>query len=224
MVPTVGTGGPFVLDWGEHARLLLLDTAWWLLAAEDPDEAVFLAQLETAMRTAGEREILIAAHHPFRTVGPHGGESSVLEMLGLGYLLRRSGAMLQDLNSVPYRELERALRAIFARVGPPLAFVGGHEHSLQVIGRVQPTDPGYSLVSGSASKLTEVGVQPGLSFARSAPGYLQLLILGDGRVHLSVVAAPERYLLCPEREPEVSPCMARGIAAFQTVHSQWLER
>lgn len=221
LAPPAGTGGPHVVDWGPHVRLLLLDTAWWLLGAEDPEETPFLDRVEAAMRGAGDREVLFAAHHPFRSAGPHGGEISIWKMFGVYYLLQRAGALLQDINSRPYRGLERGLRETFARLGPPFAFIGGHEHSLQVFERVQPTDPTYSIVSGSASKLSGVGMQPGLRFAVEAPGYMRLLVLRDGRMHLSVEATGTDYLVCRGGDER---CMEEGLAAFRTVHSQPLRR
>ena len=219
LVPEPGSGGPWVWDWGPHVRLLLLDTAWWLLGAEEAGKAAFLARIEEAMRTAGDREVVFAAHHPFRAVGPHGGGGGVWYYLGVYTLLRNAGVLLQDLNSRPYRELERGLRDIFARTGPPFAFIGGHEHSLHLLQRVEPTDPRYSIVAGSGSKLTGVGFQPGLRFARSAPGYMRLLILEDGRMHLTTLAIGEQYLLCPEG-PRQAACMAAGIAAFEKIQSE----
>lgn len=142
--------------------------------------------------------------------------------MGLHALLRNAGVILQDLNSRPYRELELGLRGIFTRTGPPFAFIGGHEHSLQLIERVEPSDPRYSIVSGSGSNLTSVGFQPGLRFARSAPGYMRLLIRQDGGMHLTTMATGERYLLCPADERRRAECMARGVAAFEVVHSERL--
>jgi hypothetical protein len=220
LVPAAGTGGPFVWDWGPDVRLLLLDTAWWLLGAEDADETPFLARVEEAVRTAGDREILFAAHHPFRSAGPHGGEVTLRQTFGLKFLLQRAGAILQDLTSGPYRDLERGLRAIFARHRTPLLFIGGHEHSLQVFERLEPTDPAYSLVSGSGAKLSAVGVRPGLLFARSAPGYMRVLVTRDGRMHLSVEATGEAYRECAGEDEAAAACLAEGLAAFATVHSQ----
>lgn len=223
--PDAGLGGPYVLDLGDRLRILLLDTAWWVahggrLVGDRRDEV--LAEIERAMATAGEREVMIAAHHPFKTAGPHGGEFNLWRTFGLQYLLARSGALLQDVNSIPYRELERGMREIFARAGPPLAFVGGHEHSLQVIGATQPTDPTYTIVSGSVSKVSSVGSEEGLQFGLSAPGYMRLVLLRDGSVQLFVEATPPEYSHCPEQEPARERCMAEGIAAFRTVHSQRL--
>lgn len=225
LAPAAGTGGPQILDFGRHIRLLLLDTAWWLLdggrmAAENRGDV--LRGIEEAMATAGDREVILAAHHPFRSAGPHGGEFDFWRTMGVRYLLMRSGAILQDVTSVPYRALEDGLREIFARQGPPFAFAGGHEHSLQVFGAIQPTDPQYSIVSGSASKLSDVGSGDGMYFGRSEPGYIRLVIEKDGGVTLFMVAAPEQYQTCPTRDPARARCMEEGVAAFRTIHSQRL--
>lgn len=225
LVPEVGTGGPYVLDFGRHLRILMLDTAWWLLGpTEEADEQRYqvLNNIEQAMRTADGRQVLIAAHHPFRSAGPHGGEFSFWQTFGVRFLLAKSGAILQDLTSLPYRMLEEGLHDIFTRVGPPLIFAGGHEHSLQLINQAHPADPRYSLVSGSASKITGVGGEPGLRFARSTPGYMRLIIKKNGEMSVYVEAAPERFLSCPPEDPERTRCMAEGIAAFETVYSQRL--
>lgn len=224
LVPDVGTGGPYVVDFGEAIRILVLDTAWWLLAGDDlrAEHAVVLDSIRAAVRSAGDRQIVFAAHHPFKSAGPHGGGFSFWRTFGLRYLLARSGAILQDLTSEPYRQLERGLRAIFADTGPPLAFVGGHEHSLQVFRGAGPTDPAYSLVSGSASKLSRLGRGEGMLFGQSAPGYMRLIIEKDGGMNLFVEAAPDRFQRCPKGDPERARCMAEGVAAFRTIYSQRL--
>lgn len=220
LTPRAGSGGPYVVDWGPRVRLLLIDTAWWLVWHEKDAHRDFLARMEEAMRTAGGRDVVVAAHHPFKSSGPHGGEVPIYSAFGFHYLLARSGAILQDLNSVPYRELERGLRSIFARTGPPLVFAGGHEHSLQVHESVEPTDPAFSLVSGSGSKLSGVGLRTGMRYAESIPGYMRVVFEKGGGVTLFVEGGDERFLVCPDEEPERTSCMAAGIAAFRTVYSQ----
>lgn len=224
LAPEAGTGGPYVLDIGEHLRVLILDSAWWLLHGEAEDGMLHMGVLkgvEEAMLTAGDREVVIAAHHPFRSAGPHGGEFSFWHTMGVRYLLARSGAILQDVTSLPYRALERGYRDIFSRTGPPLAFVGGHEHSLQIHYALEPTDPTYSVVSGSASKMSTLGSADGLQFASAAPGYMRLVVAKDGTVSLFVEASPPEYQVCPE-DARLDACMAAGVASFQTVHAQRL--
>lgn len=225
MAPKAGTGGPMVLDLGEHVRLLMLDTAWWLLdggrlTAENQGDV--LALIEEGMATAGGREIFLAAHHPFRSGGPHGGEFDFWRTFGVRYLLARSGAILQDVTSVPYRGLENGLREIFVRQGPPLGFIGGHEHSLQVLGPLRGSDPQYSIVSGAGSKLSNVGGADAMYFGSPTPGYMRLVIEKDGGITLFVASAPAEYQKCPKRDPARAECMEAGIGAYRTVHSQRL--
>lgn len=225
LVPEAGRGGPYVVDLGEHVRLVILDTAWWILnggrAAGGGQRAV-LERIQAAMRSAGKRQVIFAAHHPFQSAGPHGGEFSFWETFGVRYILARSGAVLQDLTSLPYRELKAGLRSIFNQTGPPLLFVGGHEHSLQLIEGRWPNDPKFSIVSGAASKVSGIGREKNMRFGRAAPGYMRLLVHRDGRMSVSVESVPERFKSCPKEAPQRQVCMAAGVAAFQTVHSQYI--
>jgi hypothetical protein len=221
LVPAAGTGGPHV-DWGRFFRILLLDTAWWILQASDTAQTSLLTRVGEAVSTRGEREIMIASHHPFISGGPHGGHISMRSAMGMKYPLSKSGAMLEDITSLPYRRLADGLRNIFARYEPPMIFAGGHEHSLQVIGGVEPTDPTLNLVSGSASKLSDVGSERGMRFARSAPGYMRVIVEKNGGVTVFVESADPDYLKCPEDESDRVQCMKDGAAAFHTVYAQRL--
>jgi hypothetical protein len=220
LLPPAGTGGPAVLDAGPF-RLILLDTAWWILDAEPVAKAAVIAGVREALRTAGGREVVIAAHHPYLSGGPHGGEIPFWRTLGVRYVLARSGAVLQNLNSRPYKDLVRGLEALFVEHGRPLLFAGGHDHSLQLLAHDDPAAPRFTAVSGSGSKLSPVGSAPGMLFGASEPGYMRVVAWPDGAVDLSVEAAPERFLSCPEVAPEavLLECMREGVAAFREVLS-----
>lgn len=225
LAPDAGTGTPYVVDVGT-LRLVLLDTAWWLFDAEPARKQEVIADIARSLSSAGGRPVVIAAHHPLVSAGPHGALSPAWEDLGIRYLLSRSGTILQDIESTPYRDLRRSLEQIFSRGPRPLVFAGGHDHSLQVIQHADTAAPYFSTVSGSASKLTSVGWTLGLLFRRSAPGYMQLVVRSSGAVDLFVTAAPERYLACPDLDPEdveLRRCMQEGIAAFRTVFSMRLK-
>jgi hypothetical protein len=222
LVPEAGTGGPFVLDWGTHARFLLLDTAWWLVASNAGERKSVLAGIDSAMAAADGQAVFLVSHHPFKSAGSHGGNFSFWRTLGAQYLLSRSGALVQNLNSAPYEELEQGLISIFARRGPPLASLAGHEHTLQVIEATEPTVPRFMLISGSGSKNSRLGTAPGLRLGLTAPGYMRLLLERDGGVVLTVEAAPPEFLACPAAEPERGRCMSDGVAAFRTVYARRL--
>jgi hypothetical protein len=220
LVPPPGTGGPVVVDVGTRLRLVLLDTAWWLLEDESDPRIPVVEGVSEAMATAGGREVVIAAHHPFDSGGPHGGLAVLGKTLGVRALLSLSGALLQDLRSRPYAALRQALLEIFQEHGPPALFAGGHEHSIQLVAGDGRTVPRRNLVSGAGSKLTAVGPLPGLLFARSEPGFARLLVLRDGTLHLSIETAPAEYLECPQAEEVRARCMADGVAAYRVVWSE----
>lgn len=216
LLPAAGEPGPVLVDAGPRLRLVLLDTAWWLLESRGTKGQAMLDGVERAIASANGRHVVLVAHHPFRSGGPHGGELSFLEELGVGYVLKRSGAILQDLNSPPYRRLRSGLREAFARAGAPLLYAAGHEHSLQLLRGLSPDEPRYSAVSGSASKITPVGTEDGMLFSLSATGYLALVIRQDGSAQLYAVAAPPEYLTCPAKPADAwERCMREGTAAFR---------
>lgn len=221
--PAPGTGGPGVLDLGDRLRLIVVDSAWWLLGADEEEKQGLLDAVGDAIRGADDRRIVLAAHHPFESGGPHGALMSFTGITGLRMITSKSGAMLQDLHSGPYRRLREGLLDVFLRVGAPDLFAGGHEHSLQVIEGVRVAEPPTILVSGSGSKLTEVGDAPGMRIGRAEPGYARLFVLGDGTLLLSVEATTADYLSCPEGDG-LAACMAAGMDAFRTIWSDTLPR
>ena len=87
LLPTGGCPGPVPVDLGRHARLIILDTQWWLEQGAKPSpsdnptacpyvtEDAVLAALREALRDAArdDRAAFVAAHHPLESRGPHGG-------------------------------------------------------------------------------------------------------------------------------------------------------
>jgi hypothetical protein len=227
--PPAGVPGPVVVDMGATARLILLDTVWWLFMREEDALDVVFENIGEALSTEGAREAIVAGHHPLHTAGPHGGLTPFWRSLGVMFLLRRTGSLLQDLNSGPYRQLADDLRQAFEEAGPPLVMAGGHEHSLQVFGKVMEHDPQFSLVSGSGSKLEDVGWAEGLEFRAAEPGYMKILFLKDGSVDLFVHSAPAEHQRCvdPSGEPlpvdPLAACIRDGVDAFRTIYSARLK-
>jgi hypothetical protein len=179
--------------------------------------------VEEAMRTAGTRDVLIASHHPFVSGGAHGGPVSIWEAFGIIWLLRQTGSLVQDLNSSVYRELVFGLREVFARVGRPLLFAGGHDHSLQVVEDGAEDEPLWSLVSGAGSKITEVAHVDGTLYAEDMAGFMQVTFMVDGSVLLHVRATPGEFATCDPTIVDVTACMTDGLAAFETVYAARLK-
>ncbi|MFQ5538661.1 MAG: metallophosphoesterase family protein [Gemmatimonadota bacterium] len=188
--PTPGELGPALLDLSPAVRIAFLDTHAWLLEERDAVRAAALAELERLLSdthaATDAAPLIVAAHHPLVSAGPHGARR------GWGPLawLHRAGAMLQDLNSAPYRELRRSMRDVFRRTGAPLIWAAGHDHVLQVH-RSEGTDlPRWSLGSGSGSKVSGVGdadPDDALLWAAGRPGYMRVIFLTDGGARLEVM-------------------------------------
>ena len=223
LLPSAGEPGPAEVDFGSRLRLLFIDSAWWLFNYTSPQKTRMLVATDQAMRSSGNRTVLMFAHHPLQSGGAHGGLVPFWEGIGVRYLLARSGTLLQDLNSIPYQGLHAEMETIFKRTKIPFVFVGGHDHSLQVIKATEEGDPHFMLASGSASKLTAVGDAKGQLFRKASPGYMKLVVKRDGTLDLYVVATGNEFLKCDQLEVQVqADCIKKGIGAFETVYSMHL--
>jgi len=212
--PSGGCPGPEVLDVpGDRLRLVALDTQWWLHAHARPEhpvsgceadsEAEVVAGLRAALSGAGSRDVVVLAHHPLASGGPHGGHFTLrqhlfpltdvkdglwlpLPLVGSLYPVARArGVSAQDQGSREYRHMRDSLAGA-ARGKRPLAWASGHEHVLQVI---ESPEWGRLLVSGAGihgheSPVAEV---PGSLYRASRAGYMRIDFLEDGTRRLAVV-------------------------------------
>jgi len=212
-LPSGGCPGPDVVDLGQRLRLLILDTQWWLHAgpkpthptsscgADSPDEV--LASLRAGLEGAGERHVVVLAHHPLATGGPHGGRFSIRDHLfpltrstpwlwlplpGIGSLYpaaRRAGFTNQDLNGPANVRMRARIESVLS-ARPPLVWGSGHDHNLQVIdGR----SARHLLVSGAGvfGHQDPAARIRGSRLALDAAGFMRLDFLRDGRVRLGVL-------------------------------------
>jgi hypothetical protein len=166
-------------------RLVAIDLDWWLLDEEDrPDcegiasETDFVRALDRTLREHAGDHVVVVAHHPIRTGGPHGGwgrsgfANSMLPVAGW------LGIEVHDLDAQRYREMLARLRPVFGGA-PPLVYAAGHDHNLQVIeGR---GDAGTLVVSGAASpgNVTTVTAIARTLYAHAHAGFLVLDFYGD---------------------------------------------
>lgn len=224
LLPAAGTPGPQVLDIGSRLRILLMDSAWWLLTGNDTSKTGVYREMKRAIDNAGTRDVVVAAHHPFRSASSHGGLMPFWSGLGLRYLLNRSGAVLQDLSSLPYRSLTQALEASFSE-HQPLLFVGGHDHNMQVIQGQGGPEPKWMLVSGAGSKEDNVGYIKGMQFRQAGAGYMRITFYRDGHVDVFVIAGPANTLpRCSDANPAArEKCMVSAVATFGDVYSARLK-
>jgi hypothetical protein len=192
--PADGCPGPVSEDLGGVVRLVFIDTEWLLRGATDArcgSPADFYGRLTAALREGGDRPVVLLAHHPLASGGPHGGNVGLFERQPVVYYLAaKGGAMRQDLKSSAYTAMRREIAAAITASGaPPLLQAAGHDHTLQVIRMAGDGEPRYQLVSGSASKTSRVRRIEGTRYASDGFGYMRL-DFRTGGVGVIVYARP----------------------------------
>jgi Calcineurin-like phosphoesterase len=213
MKPEGGCPGPSIVDVGRRVRLILVDTQWWLHPGPRPvdptsscpadSESEIVAGIHSALQDAGDRLVVMTAHHPLSTGGVHGGylgwEDHIfplrqvarwlwvpLPLIGSLYpAARQYGVSSQDLGSRAYQRLITAFRRAF-RGRPPALYAAGHEHNLQVIaGGLVPLElvsgGGIYQHTGRAARIR------GTLFAEEASGFARLDVPYSGRARLAVL-------------------------------------
>jgi hypothetical protein len=212
LLPMDGCPGPDTADVGSGIRLVLLDTEWWLFPHAKPghgsacaarSRADVVASLERALGESRGRQVIVAAHHPLETGGPHGGYFSVgdhlfplrnlhhalfvpLPIIGSIYpAVRGLGISAEDVSSGAYGALRAALDTAFA-CDPPAIYAAGHEHALQLIDRGRPP---LLAVSGAGIYGHESHVEgiPGTRLALGDAGFMRVDLLRDGRLRVGVL-------------------------------------
>jgi hypothetical protein len=212
-LPRDGCPGPEVVDVSERLRLVALDTQWWLhdhsrplhptsACPADSEEEV-TAALREALESAAPRDVVVLAHHPLVSGGPHGGRFGLkhhlfpltdvngklwipLPIIGSLYpLARSSGISDQDQANGEYGRMRDALWDA-AKGHGPLAWASGHEHVLQVI---ESPRWGRVLVSGAGiyGHVTHVRDVPGSFYRAARAGFMRIDLLRDGRRRLGVI-------------------------------------
>jgi hypothetical protein len=206
MLPGNGCPGPFRLDAG-RLQLVTLDTQWWLhdyIVRDDESNCAgglgaVTAELREQVRPdRPDRVVIVAGHHPLMTGGEHGG------YCGVAGPFHRFGGRNQDIMSSPNRTLRDSLESAFS-AHPPLAYVAGHEHNLQVLRGGRSAH--YLLVSGAGarSKVScAVRLRESEYTSQHRSGFMRVDIMKGGGVLLRVF----RY---------------RGNGAGGLSYSHWME-
>ncbi|HEX7879516.1 MAG TPA: metallophosphoesterase [Candidatus Eisenbacteria bacterium] len=216
-LPDRGCPGPEVIDdWNPGLRLIVLDTQWWLQGNDRPEDAgicpapndtAVVAALSNALATAGERRVIVVAHHPLATRGAHGGHFTVLDhlvplrnlrpwlliplpVIGSLYPFGRAhGVYRQDLSASRNKYMRAHLMEAF-RSRPPWMYVAGHEHNLQLLdGKAElgPGAPAHLVVSGAGvAGHTEPVDRDRTRVASSKAGFFRLDFNDDGTASLTM--------------------------------------
>lgn len=190
----------------ENLEIIFIDSQWYITHWDDvnyinensPDIKTrrrFLEELESMIRDAAFKNVIIAMHHPVFTNGKHGGKYSFndylhpLPVVGFGdkAVRKLGGSSPKDIAFSRYRELTSFIAAL-AKLSNNITLVSGHEASLQYL----EGNGIKQIISGSFSKTEAVKLSkefitaPGgkLSYkgiySASEKGYAKLNFYDDG--------------------------------------------
>ena len=224
-IPKGGCPGPEVVDLNGKVRLIILDTQWWLHEygrPEDGDKICFpcteqaiIDSLDSSIKNADGKFVIVAGHHPVDSYGQHGGYFEwkdhifplrhinenlwiPLPVLGSLYPLARNfGVTTQDISNSKYQNLKLQLEKVFEKYPASLLYVTGHEHTLQVLNGIADN---YYLISGYGTSTHREGLRTGERslFAGSYPGFMQVDFFADGKIKLDVIKPSAPY-----KNPEI---------------------
>lgn len=149
----------------ENLQIIFIDSQWYISNWDDikyineksPDIKTrrrFLEELESMIRDAGLKNVIIVMHHPVFTNGKHGGKYSFNDYLQplpvIGFadkaIRKLGGSNPQDVSYYRYRELTGFIAAL-AKLSENITLISGHEASLQYLegGGI------HQIISGSLS-------------------------------------------------------------------------
>jgi hypothetical protein len=217
ILPKDGCPGPEYKDFGDVLRIIFLNTQWWLQDGSKPDssnsscypvtEDGMINSIDSLVKTAGNKFIIIAGHHPLNSYGEHGGYFDwkahifplreldkflwiPLPVVGSLYpLLRMAGISSQDLSNSLYKDFISRMEKLISKYHK-IIYVSGHEHTLQVLNGVNDN---IYLISGFGTSVhyNEVSYGEKSILSVLSPGFMQLDFLSNGRIRLGVFTVAE---------------------------------
>ncbi|RPI66506.1 MAG: hypothetical protein EHM47_16505, partial [Ignavibacteriales bacterium] len=212
ILPKNGCPGPEVRDYGEKVRVIFLDSQWWLHNDLKPDSSNYecspiskddvIDSVDNLIKNANGRFVIIAAHHPLESYGPHGGffdwKAHIfplldfnqylwipLPVIGSFYpLLRMAGVSSQDMSNSTNKDYVERIKGILSKYNN-IIYAAGHEHSLQVI---KGMNNNLYLVSGYGTAVHSNTLSYGDNsiFSVLYPGFIQLDVLNNNTIRMAV--------------------------------------
>lgn len=209
-LPDNACPGPEIIDVNDDLRIILFDSQWILQdyryrsseGCTSKSEDDVYKNIEAAFKSAGNKKVLVLAHHPVDSHGEHGGFFSweahlfplrafvselwiPLPVIGSLYPMARNlGITSQDMSSSTYQKMANRLDSIYVKYSP-VAVAAGHDHSMQVLQMKNY----LMLVSGGglAARIRSLTTGKNTIFAYDNSGYMKIDLLKNGKMKLGVI-------------------------------------
>ncbi|MGM0567387.1 MAG: metallophosphoesterase, partial [Bacteroidota bacterium] len=206
--PGKGCPGPEEIPLNDSLTLIIIDSQWYFYNFEKPlneddcgieDEEDIFIRLEDMLRRNQDKNVLIAAHHPLWSIGVHGGRFDPwlnlfpLRVLNKNLFIPLPGFIytggrkyfgnIQDIAHPRYRQFKERILDVTGNF-QNVVYASGHEHNLQYTQKAQL----HHIISGAASKTSEIVHNKEAEFGLAAPGFARLDITKQGVVWLRYYA------------------------------------
>jgi predicted aconitase with swiveling domain len=206
MVPENGCPGPILLPLSENLSIVTFDSEWWVYPnPKDNAKAKcncnskeeVLKQMKLLAEKHKDQILLLAAHHPFRSYGVHGGRFSFMQhlfplrdinknlyiplpLIGSIYpLIRRTFPGPEDLGNKAYKQMINGVDSALTGI-PNLIHVAGHDHGLQFIKQNEY----IQIVSGAGTKTSEVVRGKHALYGKAVQGYVVMDLFPDRSISI----------------------------------------
>lgn len=206
MVPENGCPGPVLLPITANLSIVTFDSEWWVYPHQKNNaeakcdcnsKAEVLKQMKLLAEKHKDQILLLAAHHPFRTYGVHGGRFSFMQhlfplrdinknlyiplpIIGSIYpLIRRTFPGREDLGNKAYKEMINGIDSALTAI-PNLIHVAGHDHGLQFIKQ----NDYIQIVSGAGTKTSQVVKGRHTLYGKAIQGYVVMDLFPDSSISI----------------------------------------
>ncbi|KAA9040651.1 BamA/TamA family outer membrane protein [Ginsengibacter hankyongi] len=206
-LPRDGCPGPVEYSINDDIELVIYDSQWFIRSPGErpgiesdcgfktPEQ--FYNELEDIINRNSKKLIILAGHHTLKSYGIHGGYFRLkqhifpftemkpnlwipLPVIGSLYpIVRGIFGTPEDLHYPAYANMINNIENI-TKNHSNIIFVGGHEHTLQLI----KDSSNYYIVSGGGSKTTRVSYSNKTKYAAAALGFATLEISKNKNVHV----------------------------------------
>ncbi len=213
-IPTDGCPGPVEYSINDDVELVVYDSQWFIrppnerpgiesdCAYKTPEQ--FYTELNDILNRNSKKLIILAGHHTLKSYGIHGGYFRLkqhifpltdmnpklwipLPVIGSLYpIVRGVFGVPEDLHYPAYANMIDGIENI-TKNHSNIIFVGGHEHTLQLI----KDSSNYYIVSGAGSKHTRVSNNRNAPYTESALGFATLQISKNKNVHVDFYTVNE---------------------------------
>ncbi|MEP6583793.1 MAG: metallophosphoesterase, partial [Ginsengibacter sp.] len=198
LFPLDGCPGPVEVKINNDIVLVMYDSQWFIRKpgtkpgiesdCGSKTEEQFFSELKDILDRNSDKLIILAGHHTLRSNGIHGGFFTIKQYFfpftdmnpklwipvpfGFVYpIARGTYGTPEDLRYPRYRNMIKGIDSI-AKKNKNVIFVGGHEHTLQLI----KDSSYYYVVSGAGSKHTRVNSNKHLLYGSNSLGFATLSV------------------------------------------------